>query len=751
MNQPTSEFNRQSRRRFFIIIFLLFTVSITLLTILPPPTLGSSSNPSSASSSSSSVTTTSSDASAMSSSSSSVSSSSEVSSSTPSSSSSSLTSSSSASSSSSDPSSSSSSNSENPLGPRLSKLNAVESLQILGSLKVGQVEYFIWQDTSKVKISHFIGDNLEATSELGASGSVFFSGQLMTQYSNGILFTMQSMSGQTTYFYNETGIVNTLTDTAIVPTSTSLASAVHVSKLVGGSPELHTIDGSNPTISTKVLTLSANLFVGYFSDVYTMGAVNVDISENFRIITGFDTSINQPVIEFYETTTFTKILTFSMMSPNRLAVTENAIFVANLMTMNVTRYSSTGSSSAYTMAVMFHYPYDQGVVIEQMMSQTITLFHDGIEFSTHNNKFHREVANNEDDGSAFLLVNTDFSGFYTYSFSEANGLVQGGFFSGNVEISSYTNVPPQFKSFNEVANTNVVGYYHQGWTILETYGQIDDYYEAFVNINGTMYAIKIDPIATADPDAFEISLYHGGVGENQVLKVSLDDLNIKGWQLLGQVNQYLIMNISVGSNITTYGYVIDLADRSYQALPETIWYMGTANTSTFRAKYYEQNGVIHGWTDLGSISFDLSDIAGTFTSTTNGANDTDETVQISLHEDVFGVNDDLVMVFTSPFPNPNNESFMQLYRGDIANGLASLTLLADATIDATSLYALGLIFDGVNVYGTTQYPSQTIFTYEGLALNGSFYVQNNMIILIDEVLNETVTNLSIADAYTPFM
>jgi hypothetical protein len=741
---PNKNGTKEKRKPYGLIVFFLFIFSIAVLLLAPTllPEGSTSSVTSNGGNNSSSNASSDSQH--------------ETSSSTTTSNSSSLT----TSASSNTPSSSStttSTTSQPQAGARLTKLNAVGSLSILTSIKNGSFEYFVWRDDANLSLSIFSGEELIDSHTFGDVSSFFYGGQSMVAYQDGVLVTIGSMGQSTSYFFDTIGLDTTITNTSIIPTSDGLQGDIYLHKEVSSQAELHIIDEVNPSLSTKVINLTNGLAYYYFTDVYDSGDVVVDISDNFRILYTFNPSTMTPVAEFY---TADLLVKFVDVTPMQLvSASENGIFVFDQMIQSVKYYNASGTLTTHTNSILYRFLEVDSVLIVKAFSEEILVYQAGLLVSTYTGKSLRILANSKEFGAAFILINTNGTGFATYSITLENGVAQGTFYGEtNLETFSDDNSShylPQFKVYNSVSQKNNVGYYKHGWTTLETFGEIDGPYDAFIFVDDgesdVPYAVKLDPVNNDTANAFNVKLYNGAVADNTVLSIVLEDLNIQGVQLLARVNHYLILNVGVGSNTTAFGYVVDLDLLTYVALPESIWYMGNQMNDSIRSFFFENNAIFNGFSTRGSVSFDLADIDGTFFTTTDGSNDATSITWIGFEDNYFNNNTDLVYVYTEPFPNPNNEADISFYVGDMSLGLDGMTLVTTNALPENFFNQSSFILSQTSVYALGTGDSMTITTLEGpIELNGTYYIQNDVVIVLDEELNETVTNLFYSDSFGLF-
>ncbi len=752
------EMNQNKRRRRFMGFgFAVLLVSITLgcsSVVLGGESSGtpSSSNASSSSASSSASST------ASSSTSSSSSSASSSASSSPASSSSSSSSASSSSSSSSSASSSSNSSSTPVNGPRLTLLAPADKLNVLGSVKNGAKEFFIWtnDDANDINVSVFELNTLLNTEVIGdLFGNDFFNGEAIVAYHEGILFTIQNMGDMTgtTYYYDATGIQSSFADTFILGSSELVweEEGIYVSSLVEGANELYKF--VEPSLVPTFLTV---LPLANFYSSYNDGFMNPnDLGPNFRVIGSFNTSTFTPVFEFFSVVgnTYTKLFELSqmdLMMGKKYMATDNAIFLAT-NPINLSMYDTTGTRYDYNNYSSIFYPQHQGVVLDQLGGDDVLIFHEGNSVTNLYSGNVIQLTNSIEAGSSFLIQNLDTSSITTHRFS-ATGYesTQGwnGYASANAPSSFYDNVTPQFSLYTEATNVTTIGYYDQDFVILEVGGDVTgETFNHFTMINDVPHAIIYDNETITDPNAFEILVYNGAQNNNAITAVTIEDLNITNFMTMGVVNEYLVANIAVGSNTNYQGYVINLETGTYEAIGQDIWYIGNQLGNLRKTVFYEDNGFLHGYSWGGYVSISIEDPT-VFVTTSAGRLDDSEVVFMGFHEDQLGENQDVVVVETEPYPE-TGWTELKIYVGDMTLGLANMSLLSTSELESDSFNSLNIIISGTNVY-LYDYSNFTIVTLEGDAFNGNVYVQNDAIIVIDEELYEVATGLNASDGFSVF-
>jgi hypothetical protein len=736
--------NNKRRRRFAFTGFIIFLLSITIgcSSLL----IGGISSSSSSSDTSSSET--------QSSTSSSTASSSTASSSSSSSASSSASSSTASSSVASSSSSSSINGSSLPVdGPRLAQLGS-ETVNIRQSVKNGVLEFFIWADGTNLFVSVFQDELLIDNHEIGLTTENMFMQSKMVAYKFGILFTVTNTTSgtYTTFYYTELGIQETFANAMILDGSASIReSGIYLAIEIENVIELHQLV-SPSLVSTKMMDLPLDNFYLSFSDIYNgLDGVQYDLGDNYRVFMSMNMGTNMPTFEFYTVDSITgqpldKMFDHSIMDQKTVFVTDNAIFL-HTMPLLVSRYDLSGTRTDYTSVSPRFFPEFQGLVIPNM-SGGANVFFEGIEQTIIEDGAYFAFTNSIEEGSSFLMQN---NGMNTLSVHEFNSLGYSVIVTySNAEAiniqTSYSDVVPQILLYQSETDKTTVGYFDNGYVELELPGDLTgSYINHFMILNSVIHAVVYDTESITDPDAFEMNIYNGTVNDDTVLTLTFTDLDIEGLLVLGTVDSFMILNINSGISANDGGYLVNLETLTYIAIGEDIWYIGNQNGSQFQSVFYIDQGFIHGYSWAGHIRLSIADPTNLFT-TSEGLNTDVEVTYLDVSPDQLGINQDVLILSTSPFPS-TGETTLEIYSGDMTTGFINMDLIATETLQSDVINNVNLILTADGAYLVDFYGGVTITTLSGTPYNGSFYVQDDVIVLIDAALNETITPLTQSMAF----
>jgi hypothetical protein len=207
----------------------------------------------------------------------------------------------------------------------------------------------------------------------------------------------------------------------------------------------------------------------------------------------------------------------------------------------------------------------------------------------------------------------------------------------------------------------------------------------------------------------------------------------------------MILNIDSGISANDGGYLVNLETLTYIAIGEDIWYIGNQNASQFQSVFYIDQGFINGYSWAGHIRLSIADPTNLFT-TSEAWNTDDEVTYLDVSPDQLGINQDVLILSTSPFPS-TEETTIEIYSGDMTTGFINMDLIVTETLQTDVINNVNLILTADGAYLVDFYSGVTITTLSGTPYNGSFYVQDDVIILIDAALNETITPLTQSMAF----
>jgi hypothetical protein len=574
----------------------------------------------------------------------------------------------------------------------------------------------------------------------------------MVAYNDGIIFTIQNymeMSGNT-YYYDAMGIQNTFTDTVILDSSDTVREeGLYLAANVEGTPELHRL--VEPSLTPTFLTVLPLDHLYYSYDDSFLGPN--DLGPNFRYLASFDPNTESGVIEFFSVDDGNFIKLFDLtqmdliMGIEMVMFTQAKIFVAE--PFKVTIYDTNGGWTDYNGYQAYFFPQHQGVVLDEGMGNDVLVFHQG--FSEPNSFTGNviEFTNSSEEGSSFVVQNLDTSTLSFHHFTDI-GYAAVSSVSGpaNGSVQFYDDETPQFSLYNAGTDLTTVGYYDQGYVLLNMEGDLTTTNARyFTTINDLPYAVYFDTETITDPNAFDIRIFTDIFNTNPVTTVTLEDLNITNFRMVGMVNQYLIVNLRLGSSTDGIGYVINLANGTYEAIGEDIWYIDNTNGNNFKTVFYETAGFLYGYSWAGAISISLEDPTS-FDTTSAGRNDDSAMVFQMLHEDQLGKDQDVVIITTEPLPSTGTTE-LKIYVGDSTLGLPGMALLSTNNLETDSLHFQDVIISGNNVYLLNP-SSLEITTLQGNPFNGSVYIQNDILIVLDEELNEVNTGLSFSQGFSMF-
>ena len=736
--------NNKRRRRIAFTGFIIFLLSITIgCSSLLIGGISSSSSSSDASSSETQSSTASSTAS-----------SSTASSSSSSSASSSASSSTASSSVASSTSSSSSNGSSLPVeGPRLAQLGS-ETVNIRQSVKNGVLEFFIWADDTNLFVSVFQDELLIDNHEIGLTTENMFMQSKMVAYKWGILFTVINTTSvtYTTFYYTELGIQETFANAMILDGSASIReTGIYFAIDIENVIELHQLV-SPSLVSTKIMDLPLDNFYLSFSDIYDgFDGVQYDLGDNYRVFRSRNMGTNMPAVEFYTVDAFTgqpldKIFDYSIMDGKSVFVTDNAIFLHTLPAL-VSRYDLSGTKTDFTSVIPHFFPEFQGLVLASL-SGGARVFFEGIEETLIADGAYFDFTNSMEEGSSFLMLNNATNALSVHEFNSlgyAEIVTYSNAESMNIQ-TSYSDVVPQILLYQAETDNTTVGYFDAGYVELELPGDLTgSYINHFMILNSVIHAVVYDTESITDPDAFEMNIYNGTVNDDTVLTVTFTDLDIEALLVLGTVDSFMILNINSGISANDGSYLVNLETLTYIAIGEDIWYIGNQNSSQFQSVFYIDQGFINGYSWAGHIRLSLADPTNLFT-TSEGWNTDAEVTYLDVSPDQLGINQDVLILSTSPFPS-TGETTLEIYSGDMTTGLINMDLIVTETLQTDVINNVNLILTADGAYLVDFYGGVTITTLSGTPYNGSFYVQDDVIILIDAALNETITPLTQSMAF----
>ena len=654
-------------------------------------------------------------------------------------------------------------------GPRLSQLTDLDS--IVSSLKNGNYEYFIWKDATNLNISAFSGTNLLDTTLIGPNSSNVANPYFQKAFNDGILFTVSSFSmtpsgfsvTETTHFYNITGIEETLADTNIVLGDGSFADdGIYLAKKVNDQVELHLITG-NTTASVKIIDLD-NDYVAYnritdlMQNTSTGLPVNTDGTMFFVLAVDFNNN-GLPVYLAYNAQSLELIHKDSLAGMNNQTITtftSNGVFVFSPMQTRVTRYSNNGADT-------FNNSF--GIDLEGFDAYFIQ---ERPTFSTDNTYFYYEGSsvpeifmgegvyifeNSIDKGLAFATFNRDRTSFKLHSFTVENGLVSSDAYE--FEFSTVNNPNNHggvisYQTIDEITANTTTHFirYDQGWEFFHAYGDVILSYDALVMLDGNPYVVDVATITDSNRDNALISIYNGLDTSNDVMEIYLVDYDIRGIQIVGFAGNYMLMNVYNNTpprTIHGQGLLINLSTGTIENLPEGISYLAPQLNETYSENIYFNNNIITAYKMGGAFSFDVTDIANTFTTISENLLTSTHSVWVNHAKDHFGENQDLVLVQETPYINPTNTSSFSVYHGDMSAGLDALTLLTTVEVEETFRNSSNLIITLEEIYVVSTM-SNTITTLFGDVLPGFYYIQNGLFITFSDTYEETPTLFEEGDA-----
>jgi hypothetical protein len=627
-----------------------------------------------------------------------------------------------------------------------------ETVNIRQSVKNGVLEFFIWNDGTNLFVSVFQDELLIDNHEIGLISENMFMQSKMVAYKFGILFTViNTISGTyTTFYYTELGIQETFANAMILDGSASIReTGIYLAIEIENVIELHQLV-SPSLVSTKIMDLPLDNFYLSFSDIYNgLDGVQYDLGDNYRVFVSMST--NMPTIEFFTVDAFTgqpldKIFDHSIMDGKSVFVTDNAIFLHTQPTL-VSRYDLSGTKTDFTSVIPHFFPEFQGLVL-QNLSGGARVFFEGIEETLIADGTYIDFTNSMEEGSSFLMLNNATNALSVHEFNSlgyAEIVTYSNTESMNIQ-TSYSGVVPQILLYQEETDKTTVGYFDAGYVELELPGDLTgSYINHFMILNSVIHAVVYDTESITDPDAFEMNIYNGTVNDDTVLTLTFTDLDIEALLVLGTVNEYMILHINSGISANDGGYLVNLETLTYIAIGEDIWYIGNQNSSQFQSVFYEDQGFINGYSWAGHIRLSIADPTNLFT-TSEGWNTDAEVTNLDVSPDQLGINQDVLILSTSPFPS-TEETTIEIYSGDMTTGLINMDLIGTETLQTDVIYNLNLILTADGAYLVDFYVGVTITTLSGTPYNGSFYVQDDVIILIDAALNETITPLTQSMAF----
>lgn len=642
---------------------------------------------------------------------------------------------------------------------------------IVSSLKNGNYEYFIWKDATNLNISAFSGTNLLDTTLIGPNSSNVANPYFQKAFNDGILFTVSSFSmtpsgfsvTETTHFYNITGIEETLADTNIVLGDGSFADdGIYLAKKVNDQVELHLITG-NTTASVKIIDLD-NDYVAYnritdlMQNTSTGLPVNTDGTMFFVLAVDFNNN-GLPVYLAYNAQSLELIHKDSLAGMNNQTITtftSNGVFVFSPMQTRVTRYSNNGADT-------FNNSF--GIDLEGFDAYFIQ---ERPTFSTDNTYFYYEGSsvpeifmgegvyifeNSIDKGLAFATFNRDRTSFKLHSFTVENGLVSSDAYE--FEFSTVNNPNNHggvisYQTIDEITANTTTHFirYDQGWEFFHAYGDVILSYDALVMLDGNPYVVDVATITDSNRDNALISIYNGLDTSNDVMEIYLVDYDIRGIQIVGFAGNYMLMNVYNNTpprTIHGQGLLINLSTGTIENLPEGISYLAPQLNETYSENIYFNNNIITAYKMGGAFSFDVTDIANTFTTISENLLTSTHSVWVNHAKDHFGENQDLVLVQETPYINPTNTSSFSVYHGDMSAGLDALTLLTTVEVEETFRNSSNLIITLEEIYVVSTM-SNTITTLFGDVLPGFYYIQNGLFITFSDTYEETPTLFEEGDA-----
>jgi len=625
----------------------------------------------------------------------------------------------------------------------LSRLNPVGDLSIDLSIKNGNFEFFVWSDDENASVSVFNGQTLVDTEVLGSSDAIRVAPDTAVAFGTGVLFTA-GFASRTTYFYNETGTLTTIANHGILMSSSQLReegiflvdeseATFKIVKLI--APSLTPVFVNN---------LPSNGFYAQYDDRFTimMNQDPVDFSANFRVMQRIDLQVGRPVFEFYSVSNFTKVLEFTvpMMTGEFVAFT-NGLFLSNQQTQTVKHVSAAGVETTYTNAQMFSFIDDNGILIANQQTRTVYAFFNGQLIQTYSNKSLTVMSARADYGSGFMLRDQTMNSYALHAFDAVDGLSQFGVYAiPNLVITNNMGRIPTAWHYNNVSDITTVAYFNHGWKVIEVQGEYSEAFNTFTTIDGVDYAISLETQLPTSGKTFLVKALDGRANNNTVHTTTITGVDVFGVDFLGVVNGYLILTLN--DTVTRKGtsFIVDLLNETYVTLPEDIWYMRGAN-------FIENNGVIHGYGELGTITVDVNDVDSLFT-TSSGRLDDTEVIFISLKHDFFGEDDDLVILTRQPFPNPTNATTYELYQGNSELGFESLTLLTSYSTTDNTFTNLQLVFAGNNIYAYSSFMQGSLITLKGPQMPANFYVQSGALVALEDDLTEVLITTDVRSVST---
>lgn len=747
--QPNDEKEKKKKRGLWIIWLFASTIVLMVLTpfLLPSGTSSSSVTPSSGSSDASSTSVDSSvtPSSSEVTSTSSIPASSEDSSSVPS--------------------------SEPVDAPRLSQLEDLQAIVL--SLKNGNFEYFIWQDTTNLNISVFSGVTLIDTTLLGAKDVNSVNSYRYTSFNDGILFTVSSFlmspSGidisETTYFYNSLGIEATLTDTNIVPAEGSYADdGIYIAKEVSGQLELHLINGAT-TDSVKILDLDDDYFNYYLiTDVLSdfMTGQTTNLGGTMFVVLAIQFGGNfDPAFLAFNSQTFELLhqgLLRDFVTGTITSFTSNGIFVFSPMQQTVIQYTTDGRNTSTDSIGRKLNDFDAYIIEERtFLNEFNTYFYysgstmPAIFLGEHVYVFE----NSSEKGLAFATFNEARTTFTLHAYTDENGLVSSDPYNHaflTLYSSDDTNGVISYQTSEQDTGNPITHFirYNNGWEFFEAYGDVDESYNALVMSSNHSYVVDVAEITDSNRDNARISVYDGEANANTVTEINLQNYDLLSVQVLGFAGDYMLLNVynnTAPRNPIGQGLLIDLTAGTIVDLPESIYYLQPQLSETYTENIYLNGNILTAFKGGNGFSMDVTDIDNSFTTFADNALRDTQVVWIDLVDDHFGVNQDLIFVQTTPFPtNPSGTSSLSLYSGDISLGIDQLTLLTTVEVEENLRNSNNFIVTPDAFYAFSM-QANTVTTLWGDVLPTLFYVQNGVIIAISETYEETPTTFLNAERF----
>jgi hypothetical protein len=750
--QPQDEKEKKKKRGFFII----FTFGLSIALLLGSLFLSPSTTSSSSGSSPSQTTSIDSSTSSTTPTSSYVSSSSDVTSSSESSSSSET--------SSSDASSSTPSSSEptsEPIGgPRLSQLDDLQRLVV--SLKNNNIEYFLWQDATHLLITAFNGNTLIYTTSIGTIANHFLNAPWVVAFNDGILFTTAgpmspppnfAAPSLTTFYYSPSGLEETLLDTNIVLSEGAFATQPqHVVKIVNAVPELHIMSG--PTTDTvKVMDLDPDyaiydLISDQFRNVQSGSIVN--LGQMFAVSAVDFNNNGFPVTIIYSILTLEPIYTLRFGNPNVITtVTQNAIFEYALGQGTVKIILPDGTTITLNNVIANPLKTHRGYLIGESMTGNVHFYVDGILNTTFPSSQFSVMSDDAENGLAFVIKDMETNSFTLHDYTPENGLTSSDAYPYEF---GYTNITPnsrgfiRYESLEQDSGDPITTYirYNQGWEIYHAYGEVANYARGHVVHDDVPYVIDFVPITNDNRDNVEIKIYNGLDTSNDVRSVFVNNLNVSGLSIAGFAGPYMLLQVSSLTSSFSVGLIVDLTTGALEQLPEGISYLTPGLNEPFSEHIYLDGTTIHAYGRGGAFSVDMTDVTNTFATNTGDINSQTEYMNLLMYNDVYGENDDLVLLAINPFPNTDFMHELKFLRGDLSKGFSQLTNLVSINVNTNFITTHQFIIQPNAIYAVLDFGNGFVTVY-GPSLPENYYVQNGVYVMITDTLEETPTTYTVAE------